>query len=295
MPPLSSALERAGVAAALVLYHPDADVEARLRTILPHVATVYVVDNTPAADAAPWTPPAGVPVRVLHSGSNQGLGHAYNLCFRAASQAGYDAVICLDQDTELLPDYLDGMREAIASYAGPDRPGVLGPAFVHPDRPERVEHRHGDLVAVESVVSSGSLTAVDCWRDVGYRAGLFVDYVDIDFCLRARGLGWAVLSVGRVLMRHGMGNSSVNAILGGRYRRMTSNYPPLRHYYMARNAVLTARAVAKSAPGWGRREFVRRAKLTLLSLLMEPHRSATLAATLRGVSDGLRGREGAAR
>lgn len=298
-PQVPAAVSRERTAAALVLFHPDEAVRARIDLALANCAIVYVVDNTPAGQATIILPEGGSVV-LLAAGTNLGLGAAYNRCFERAQADGFDWVVTLDQDTDLHADYLTRLaaelEAAPSALAGdPHRAiGVVGPAFINPALPDQVEHRHGDLVAVEAVVSSGSLTSVDCWRATGgFDEKLFIDFVDTQFCLRAGAAGYAVVSVGVPLMTHGMGNTRKQSILRGRYSRMTSSYPPLRHYYIARNAILTARTPGVPVADWARREAVRRAKFTALSLLMEPGRGAIAAATLRGIADGLRGRGGA--
>lgn len=281
------------LAAVAVLHHPDETVAPHLRTARAAVDVLYVVDNTPSADGEPWRPPPDLrDVRVLAAGRNRGLGAAYDLAAARALADGYDWLLLLDQDTELLTGFTSTMCHRLQK----DRSGVeavvavAGPGFAYSTL-DASSSSTQELAETTAVVSSGSLVWLPAWREVsGFREGFIVDYVDTEYCLRVRAAGYAVVRVGDVLMRHGMGNSAPNRVLG--YCRVSSNYPPLRHYYIARNFVLTARAAAGTSPAWLRQEVVRRLKFTVLSLAMEHPRWPLLRETLAGVWDGLRGREG---
>jgi len=69
--------------------------------------------------------------------------------------------------------------------------------------------------------------------DVGFmREELFIDFVDIEWCLRARAKGYEIVSFPQVEIAHHLGDSSVSF--------MGTNYPihsPLRMYYYFRNAM----------------------------------------------------------
>jgi len=287
------------IAAVLVAYHPDSGVEERLMAAARQVHKLLIVDNTPVQHRlydfermAERIPNA----RVLPNGDNIGLGAAYNLGFHEAARYGYRWVLTLDQDTLLQEDFGDVIRRRLTDAQYRDsraRPiGVIGANFVNSATPVLQTSASAGLREVDAVISSGSITSVDCWRSIGgYRADFFIDYVDIEFCLRASECGYGVVLVTDVLMIHGMGHTSENALFGV-YRRMSSNYPPFRHYFIMRNFVATAREHGRSNLGWLVAELGRRARFTLLSLLMEDGRLSMAKATLKGLVDGLRGRMG---
>jgi rhamnosyltransferase len=289
--PPSAGSEVAGV---VVLFHPDGTLGKNISAAMSQVGVLYVVDNTPWVE----THDGQLPIlprgaRLIHRGSNLGLGTAYNLACKRALSDGYGWVLLLDQDTFLFDRFMATMILRLGEHSRRAlRPaGVAGPGFEYLTTPTRTTTRGADCAETEAVVSSGSLVCLRCWEEAGrFNDGFFIDYIDIDFCLRARAVGFAVVAVGDVLMSHGIGNSAENSVCG--YRRMTSNYPPLRHYYITRNFVLMARARLGTDRQWLQRELVKRAKFTVLSVLMEPARCSILRSTARGVVDGFRGRLG---
>jgi len=83
------------------------------------------------------------------------------------------------------------------------------------------------------VITSGSFIPISVLDDVGImREELFIDFVDIEWCLRARAKGYEIVSFPKVEIAHHLGDSSVSF--------MGTNYPihsPLRMYYYFRNAM----------------------------------------------------------
>jgi rhamnosyltransferase len=70
----------------------------------------------------------------------------------------------------------------------------------------------------------------------GLDSDLFIDYVDYEWCLRARARGWRVVGLPSVRMTHALGDE-VRLVFG----RQVLVHRPRRQYYLIRNAVLLAR------------------------------------------------------
>jgi rhamnosyltransferase len=86
---------------------------------------------------------------------------------------------------------------------------------------------------IDAAIASGSLLSVEALRLVGGMCeDLFIDLVDIEWCLRARSLGYQSFGVCGALLRHTLGESPRS--VGG---RKVVHHSPLRSYYFFRNAV----------------------------------------------------------
>ena len=278
--------------ALLVAYYPGEGLGERVSAALAHAARVVVVDNAPGPATAEVAALDGLGGVVVHRmGRNAGIAAALNVGLRQAMDGGYAWAILLDHDTTLRPPYAGAVRDAVRQSRR--RVGVVGVNFENPTtgllhRPETGAPRE-----VPYVVSSGSMLRVSAVRDVGLcREDFFIDYVDIEYCLRMRRSGYAVVLSPVVAMSHEMGQMGANTL--ATHERVTSNYTPARHYYMARNFWVTAREYARREPTWMAREVREKAKLTLLTLAMEPSRLSKLRCMVRGYADGLRGRTGEA-
>lgn len=147
--------------------------------------------------------------------------------------------------------------------------------------------RSTEPVSCDMLISSGCLIAIDALAEIGLMdAALFIDYVDMEWCTRARKAGYEVVGLPDVTMSHRLGEGQVR-VAG----RDISVHTPMRSYYLVRNALLFAR---KAHLNWRwRAHLVYRAvgHLALFSLLL-PDRLERTRWMLLGALDGVLGRSG---
>jgi rhamnosyltransferase len=158
---------------------------------------------------------------------------------------------------------------------------VTGRLNTHVARPD-------ESAGVETVtaITSGSLVSLNAFRAIGgLRDDFFIDCVDHEFCLRARAHGYRVMITSRPVMEHPIGNFTYHRWLGRTVR--TSNHPPARQYFMARNLLILAREYAIAEPrfvyaysrGW--------IKSVVKLCLFEDRRLAKMKSIVHGCFDGL--------
>ena len=236
------------VVAVVVTYWPDAaGLDTLVRRVIPDVAQVVIVDNTPGG--SPVLPMAGAELIVL--GRNLGLAAAQNVGIRRAFELGSEFVLLLDQDS--LPE--PGMVPALlAAHDNLARRGVLvaavGPRIVDgrtrapqpvvqadPLRMRRVWFETGnEVLETEFIVASGSLIARSALEHVGLMdESLFMDQIDVEWELRARAQGRRLFAVGAAVLAHTLGE-------GDRRIWFLRSHPvpvhtPLRNYYLFRNSI----------------------------------------------------------
>jgi rhamnosyltransferase len=144
---------------------------------------------------------------------------------------------------------------------------------------------------VTHVITSGSLISRRAFELAGYfNEGLFIDYVDIEYCLRLRALGYQIIEVQSTEILHHMGRLEERLFLGKKVH--PTHHPPLRRYYQFRNALLLHRQYRESQRRWCRRDRIILMKILILILLYEKRRLQSLFQILRGTIHGLAGRSG---
>jgi len=190
----------------------DLLLQAVASTLEPGVETI-VVDNGSvdgSADAVAEQFPA---IRLVRSDSNLGFAGGTN---RAACEAGGRTLLLLNPDAALTPGALGLLVDVLASHP---RAGAVGPALLYPDgRPQSAAfHFPGlnqvllDLFPVPRLMESrfnGRVQArvaqpIDhplgacmlirraAWEEVGpLDEGYFMYLEEVDWCRRARALGW---------------------------------------------------------------------------------------------------------
>ncbi|MDE2623327.1 MAG: hypothetical protein KGM83_09060, partial [Betaproteobacteria bacterium] len=135
--------------------------------------------------------------------------------------------------------------------------------------------------------SSGCLISLEALQVVGpMQEALFIDYVDIEWGLRANGLGWHLYGAFPARMTHALGPRVMRLL----WRRFPL-HSPQRHYFVVRNALWLYRQ--RHLPWRWRLPHALRlgVRLTFYLLLGEKRRER-LGYVLRGLRDGLAGRMG---
>jgi len=246
----------------VVAFQPSRDALTSLvETIALQLDALLVVDNTPKGSEGAEAifrmraPPSNVQIQSL--GQNLGIAVAQNIGIRIALEGGYDYVLLSDQDS--LPDH-DMVQGLLCAMEQLQAQGVkaaaVGPTFT--DRNTGItfpfqakvpgKFFYGHVRATEerpvvealTLITSGKLIPVEALLDVGsMREDLFIDKVDIEWCLRARARGWRVFGTCLGFMNHTMGDGDLDVWYFG-WRKET-NYSPVRIYYQVRNYVALCR------------------------------------------------------
>ncbi|MBN9023533.1 MAG: glycosyltransferase family 2 protein [Rhizobiales bacterium] len=285
------------VIAIIVTFHPGLlQLRALLDRLEGEVDAVVVVDNGSDADLAALLAARGTgDVELIALGANLGLAAAQNRGLARARDRGCRHVVLFDQDSLPAAGMVGVLRHGAETRAAAgELIAAVGPGEVETGsgRDAAVPPAGGavadGLVEADHLIASGCLIPVAALDRIGdMRAELFIDWVDVEWCLRARAGGLRCYRATGARMAHAFGEPVT--ILGRRFVWR----PPLRHYYYFRNAVWLLRqrwipASERLAHG-GR--VLRR--LVLCLVLLRP-RGAQWRMAWRGIGDGIAGRMGGA-
>ncbi len=240
-------------------------------------AAILVVDNG-SRDGSVGMLRARFPdVRVLALPENRGYAGGNNAGIRAALDDGAEAVLLLNNDTRVAPDFLQPLIDALNS--SPTAAAVAS-AVIRLDRPDlydvaysEVRFHERDVVQlrgvnvpvfgsydrrqpVEVVVGCSVLLKAAALRAVGlFDEAYFAYHEDVDWCLRARKSGWELFyePYSRIYHRGSLstappsGRPPPPAPLPGEEALPNAEPPPwnpVRAYLGARNTIRLLRAYA---------------------------------------------------
>lgn len=238
-------IKKSKIFSIIVAYNPEwKSFEKVLVAHKNNFSNVIIINNSPEISLNSFK---SSQVRIINNPSNIGLAAALNVGIYEAKKEGAEMVALFDQDTLLPNDFTQKMFKRINAYQGSKKPALFSPVFFNhvtddygsiinfkplrlirtkPDKQKSVTHP-------QYVITSGSFIPISVLDDVGLmREELFIDFVDIEWCLRARAKGYEIVSFPKVDIAHHLGDSSVSF--------MGTNYPihsPLRMYYYFRNAI----------------------------------------------------------
>jgi len=254
---------------------------------------VVLVDNTEQPYLVDRQRPSGCELITL--GRNTGIAHAQNAGIAAAVAAGADVIAFFDQDSRIEPGFLP----ALVAPLNVGTPDIVSPLYC--DDTSEVELpsvrvnrygmarpvRRGDSsgpYSVDVVISSGTAATKEVFDVAGtFDEGLFIDFVDTEWCLRCRSKQISIRVVPAAVMRHRIGSKSINLGVATIFV-----HSPVRCYYQLRNCFHLFRkshipllfALRETAS-----VFLSRALL----LLFVGHRSTYVKAYFRALRDGAKG------
>lgn len=241
------------IGAIVVLYFPDLSLLERLLSGLQsEVDEIYVIDNTPKklVDwlSYEWFLEKQFSVCYQSLGDNFGIAKAQNIGIELAMSSQCSHVILFDQDSAIPPNMIKELL--VSEQLLLDRSvllGSVGPLFLDEKTGDYAKAiRHGPLfinkidispldtnpVRADYLIASGSLIRTHILQAAGLmREDLFIDWVDIEWGLRANSLGYSHFINPRAIMRHSIGDEFVS--VGSRKINLHSD---IRNYYIVRNA-----------------------------------------------------------
>ena len=226
-----------------------------IQSLINQVSNVYLVDNTQggACDVIESVLSelyCSELVTTLVYRENLGLARAQNDGIKLAIRDKCDFIMLSDQDTKYPSDCVETLIGGFTALQDSGiRVAALAPAFINSLTPKikpyflrckgifnkRIFVTSG-LVDATQVIASGQLMPAAVFSDVGFMdEQLFIDWVDTEWCWRARSKGWKIYGCADVVISHTLGDDV--KILAGRAYSLRS---PVRHYYIVRNAIILA-------------------------------------------------------
>lgn len=221
------------IGVVIVLFHPK---EFNYKGLV-HQADVSVilVDNTPDSDLNLTSEN----VYYIPLKQNKGIATAQNVGIRKAKELGCQYVVFFDQDSVIGREYIKNIVDEYQRIAtGVENLFLLGPtvfngrtgneykSVIHTDK-----FMFTDFVYRREIISSGSCSELSKIQKVGYLLdGLFIDYVDFEWCWRASRMGFVSGITPRVKLQHLVGQNEFK--LFGQLVIISS---PIRYFYQYRN------------------------------------------------------------
>lgn len=294
-----------GVCAVVVSYYPGLerllDLIARLER---QDCTVIVVDNgSPRELVRAMLARGGGRVRWICQPENQGIAAAQNLGIALARRYGAEYIALFDQDSVPANDLISQLVSVATDLASQGQKiGMVGACYrderqqnpppflrIRGGRLQRQKRQGNEAyVEVDYVIASGSLIPAKTLDAVGVmNEALFIDYVDIEWGLRARARGFRNFGAWDAHLQHALGDEPVR-LFGRAYPARSAG----RYYYMFRNVWMLFRN-PEIPRGW---KFVESYRLifraAVWGLFARGRRRQNVRAMLRGTRDGWNGVSG---
>ncbi|VAE42685.1 glycosyl transferase family protein [Enterobacter hormaechei] len=227
---------------------------------------------------------------------NVGLATAQNILLKKILTTNLDAVLFFDQDSEPTDEFITRLTEGFINLQSKGiQVGAVGPVFYDPRtgtnspfslikgcRIMSVHPNSNEPLKVSFLINSGMLVPTQTLKDIGpMRDELFIDYIDIEWCLRASNKGYHFYAIPDAKMSHTIGDDR-KLFLG----REVSIHSPLRRYYLARNSIYIMR-LPYVPWGYKIREIFFSVIRTLMFIACVDHKPMYIKYIFRGWMDGI--------
>ena len=277
----------------IVLYNPDFGLFAKVIDALKEqVDIICIVDNSAQDNRHIICRAANIEYFPLHE--NRGIAAAQNIGIRwlMAQQCRY--ILLADQDSIASPHMVEELKRRHRSLSRVYDIAAIGPMPINrktglpytTSRDERIlrrlSHEGYEFIETHSIIASFSLLSVEALRRTGeMNERLFIDFVDQEWCWRARRCGLRVFIAPDLRFSHEQGRYHKRLGLG------LNISSPARLYYQIRNLLWLSRS--HLAPHSWRQKNLRKMCVKIIGypLLIAP-RAAYLKSIVQGLKDGLK-------
>lgn len=280
------------IAAIIVTYNPEIKVLNDLVLMLStQVNRIIIVDNN--SKNKNDINFLDEKITVIKEKSNIGLAKAQNLGIRAVIDS-CTHVLIFDQDSSISNDFVEKQLKCETELLKENvKLSAVGPAFI--DENTQYEYpvtvykgpfiKHVNIedkpVKATFIIASGSLIRTAVLKDVGLMLDdFFIDFVDVEWCLRANSKGYSCFINPYVKMSHCIGELRIK--IGG---RMISMHSDFRKFYIYRNGMFMLR-LPYVPFGYKLRVFIFNIIRSVIGVCISPNKKESFKATYNGWSKG---------
>ncbi len=234
------------VISIIVTYFPNLEkLEELIDRLYSQVERIIIVDNTERINIfTGFKYKNDKKIILICLGENLGIAKAQNIGMKKALELGAEYILLSDQDTLFPYDYVNNMLDIYVDISRKYKVGAIGPIFFDEIKQEtsiillegicflKKEIPKKGIYFCSYLIASGKIIPKEVLDNVGLmREELFIDWVDVEWCWRARSKGYKIVCTADVKINHTLGEKTINFL--GKKRTLRSY---IRHYYMIRNA-----------------------------------------------------------
>lgn len=186
-------------------------------------------------------------VKIINNSRNLGLATALNIGVNKAISFGFEMVALFDQDTFIKDDFLEKMSLNYSLLENKKNIALFAPMYFDLNTGEENKHinfKYLNLTRTKAdkskiyhspdyVITSGSIITIAAYKEIGpFNNEMFIDFIDIEWCLRARKKKFKIIAFNNVRVTHNLGDYSIKL-----FNKSYSIHSPIRMYYYFRNSI----------------------------------------------------------
>ena len=217
------------LAGVVVWYNPSKKDIKNIDSYIKSVDKLYIVDNSENGSNESKIPNSKK-VEYIYQNENLGIAKALNIACYKAIKEKYKFILTMDQDSCFKSNDVDKMKTKISSL-DLSKIGIISPW--HKTK-LKLEKPKEEIDYPLDVMTSGNILNLDIFQKIGgFKEFLFIDGVDIEYCLNLKKNGYKVMRINSIELQHDLGDIFYRNFLVKEF--MCDNHNYLRIYYMTRN------------------------------------------------------------
>ena len=267
-------------AGLVVLYNPDRNVIENIQSYIRQLSKLYVVDNSEVCNnKIIENIKAFNNSKYIFNSENLGIAKALNIGTQEAIKDGFKFLFTFDQDSKATP----GMVESMIGFLGENDFSSIGILSAFQDNKGYKKPPGKKITKVSNIATSGNLLNLEAYKHVGpFLDKLFIDYVDVEYCLRLNDSGFKVIRLNNAILKHNLGSIMKRRFL---FRKVAvTNHSPLRLYYRTRNRFYVLKKYKYKFPLFSIYNFFRLFMETLKIVCFESERIEKMRMMINGYS-----------
>lgn len=275
------------IAGLVVLYNPAKDVAENINSYIDQINHLFIVDNSVKENSNLISKIRTYEkVSYIYNNRNIGIASALNLGVREALVNDYAFLLTMDQDSKAIPSMVDSLLQV---FDKDEKIGIVSP--LHSNKFSTHLRFTKPFEKLDVVMTSGNLLSLKAYQEVGpFPDDYFIDYVDIEYCLRLKLNGYLVYRLNEIVLEHSEADLSVKKILNKKF--YPHNHKPFRLYYKTRNLLYLRKSYKRKFPKQLKIEYNSYIRTVVKIVLFEKQKLLKAKMILLGIKDYLLGKTG---
>jgi rhamnosyltransferase len=227
------------LAGVVILYHPDVSKTLENMASYAHqLDKLYIIDNSEPAcfERSIAFSSFNVTVEYIANGVNEGISKRLNQAAHKAIAEGYDFLLTMDQDSCFEVGAFEKYKSLVNEHLLSNENRNLKVAQFGVNSDPKHIHISEQHIITNNLITSGTILNLSIFKKVGdFDENLFIDFVDVEYSLRAAYLGYQNWILPNVIMKHSLGFLKMGRSLFNFKKTPRILHAPIRVYYMVRN------------------------------------------------------------
>lgn len=235
-------------------------------------------------------------VKIINLNFNKGISYAQNIGIKLSLEEKSDFIVLSDQDTVYPVNYIGLMEKKFKELESTYKIAALTPFFY-----DNIKKQYQTLMSdkfkyfepslsssnknyiVEHAIASGMFIPRNSFYSIGLmNEEMFIDYVDTEWCWRAKFNGFVVITTTDIIIKHNLGDEPV-IFFNKKYTLRSS----IRYYYIVRNTIYLIKGGILLTLKEKILFSFRLLKMILGIFILSPNRITNLQMVTSAIIDGL--------